>query len=162
MMERQNAYASVAFKKRGGAFRGSVPLGDLALLPNDPAETMRVVTAIYQNALAEIKLWQDDAGALRKSRTPLPARKAWELGDILHRLNVDLAGQGCCIENLYNHLERHASISSKRAGGFITFRRYVPDAELIPVSLKWNNIMKTVKSTSQAIAAGSYKGDGNV
>lgn len=161
-MERQDAYASVAFKKRGGAFRGSVPLGDLALLPNDPAETMRVVTAIYQNTLTDIKRWQDDAGTLRKSRTPLPARKAWELGDILHRLDADLAEQGCCIENLYDHLERHAGISPKRAGGFITFRRYVPDAELIPIGLKWNNIMKTVKSTSQAITAGSYREDSNV
>lgn len=154
-MGQQDAYASVEFNKRGGAFRGSVQMGDLALLPNDPAETMRAVTIIYQNALANIKSWQDDASALRKAKTPLPVRKAWELGDILHRLNTELAEQGCRLENPYDHLERHAGIPSKRATSFVTLRRYVPDKELVPKELQWNKIMKTVKSTSQAIVDGS-------
>lgn len=154
-MEMQDRYASVAFKKRGSGFRGSVPMGDLSLLSNGPAETMQAVTMIYQSALVDIKIWQKDAGELRKSKTPMTVRKVWELGDILHRLNADLAEQGCRIENLYDHLERHADISPKRASSFVTLRRYVDDAEMIPEGLQWNKILKTVKSTSQAIAHGS-------
>ena len=160
-MRRQDAYASVAFKKRGGAFRGSVPMGDLPLLSNDPAETMREVTVIYQNALADIKRWQRDASKLRKSKTPMTVRKVWELGDILHRLNGDLAEQGCRIENLYDHLERHADISPKRASSFVTLRRYVSDVDLIPENLQWNKVLKTVKSTSQAIANRSHSEGSN-
>lgn len=154
MMEMHDRYASVAFKKRGGAFRGSVPMGDLILLTNGPAETIHVVTIIYQNALADIKRWQKEASELRKSKTPLTVRKVWELGDVLHQLNNDLAEQGCRIENLYDHLERHADISPKRASSFVTLRRYVPDAELIPEDLHWNKILKTVKTASLAIADG--------
>ena len=156
MMERQSAYASVAFKKRGGAFRGSVPVGDLSLLPNDPAETMREVTAIYQNALDDIKRWQKDASELGKSKRPMTVRKVWELGDILHHLNASLTELGCHLENPYDHLERHAGIPAKRASSFVTLRRYVADAELIPENLQWNKILKTVKSTSLAIADGSF------
>ena len=156
MMEWQGTYASVAFKKRGGAFRGSVPVGDLSLLPNDPAETMREVTAVYERALDDIKRWQKDASELRKSKTPMTVRKVWELGDILHHLNTSLAELGCQLENPYDHLERHAGIPTKRASSFVTLRRYVAYAELIPENLQWNKILKTVKSTSLAIADGSF------
>ncbi len=147
-------YASVAFKKHGGAYQGSVPLSDLALLPNDPADTMRAVTGIYEAALLDIKRWQREAKSLRQSRTPMSVRKAWELGDVLHRLNTNLAGHGCQLENLYDHLEHHAGLPPKRATSFVTLRRYVDDADVIPQQLQWNRIMKTVKATSQAIAAG--------
>ncbi len=154
-MDAQIRYANVEFKKRGNTFRGSVPIGDLALLPNDPADTMNKATLIYQNAVMEINGWHQDADALRKARTPMPVRKVWELGDILHRLTAGLAQQGCRVENLYDHLERHAGIPSKRASSFVTLRRYVDDVEMIPHELQWNRILKTVKSTSQAIADGS-------
>ena len=155
-MRTQDGYASVAFKKRGSTFRGSVPIGDLALLPKGSAETMQEATIIYQDALADIRRWQNDANILRKLRTPMTVRKVWELGDILHRLNSDLAEQGCRIENLYNHLERHANISPKRASSFVTLRRYVADVELIPEDLQWNKILKTVRSSTIAIADGSF------
>ena len=155
-MEAQDDYANVAFKKSYDGFRASVPIGDLARLPNDPAETMRAAVVVYQQTLAEIRRWQADATALRRAKTPMSVRKAWELGDIIHRLNIKLAEQGCRLENPYGHLEQHAGISRKRISGFITLRRYVSDAELIPEKLQWNRVLKTVKSTSQAIAAGSY------
>lgn len=159
MTEQRTVYASVAFREHTeGQFRGSVPLGDLALLSDDPAETMRSVAVIYQDALNEIKRWQEDAKPLRQSKTPLSARKAWELGDILHRLNDGLAEHGCCLENPYGHFEQHAGIPYKRAGDFVTFRRYVPAMELIPKDLKWSSVIKTVKSSGQAIAAGTTQG----
>ncbi len=116
--------------------------------------TMRAVTILYETALTEIKQWQREAKSLRLSRTPMSVRVAWELGDILLRLNAGLAEQGCQVENLYDHLERHAGLSPKRASSFVTLRRYVDDADLIPEELQWNRILKTVKATSQAISAG--------
>ena len=145
--------ASVAFKRRGGAYQGSVPLKDLALLRNDPAETMHAVSTIYRMALREIRQWQRDAESVRQSKMPLSARKAWELGDIVHRLNADLAEHSCRLENLYDHLARHAGTSSWLSQ-YVTLRRYVNDKEAIPQSLKWNSIAKKVKPAGQAIAAG--------
>lgn len=156
-MEDRITYASVAFRKHGETYLGSVPMGDLALFPKDPAETMRAAAGVYQTALAEISRWQADAHALRQAKTPLPVRKAWELGDIIHRMNGGLAELGCLLENPYDHLEQHAGLPSRRISGFVTLRRYVPDAELIPEGLPWNRILKTVKSTGLAIAAGSYE-----
>ena len=154
MSEDRSTYANVEFRKRGGAYQGSVPLGDLPLLTRDPAATMSAVTALYRAAVADIGRWQDDVKALRQSRTPMPVTKAWELGDILHSLNADLAEHGCRIDKIYEHLERHAGLSSKRASSFVTLRRYVDDPTIIPPELQWNRILKTVKTTSQAIAAG--------
>ena len=154
MTENRSAYANVEFRKRGGAYRGSVPLGDLPLLTGDPAATMSAVAALYQAAVADIGRWQADAKVLRQSRTPMPVIKAWELGNILHSLNVALAKHGCKIDKIYEHLERHAGLSSKRASSFVTLRRYVDNPAIIPPELQWNRILKTVKTTSQAIAEG--------
>lgn len=154
MTDDRQTYANVNFRKRGGAYQGSVPLGDLPLLAGDPAATMSAVTELYQKALADIRRWQTDAKKLRQSKTPMSAAKAWELGNILHSLNADLAKHGCRIDKIYEHLERHVGLSSKRASSFVTLRRYVGDPAIIPPQLQWNRILKTVKTTSQAIAAG--------
>lgn len=154
--ESNTPLAALEFKKRDGTYRGSVPVGDLALLPNDPAETMRIVTVIYQNTLGEIRRWQQEAQVLRRSKTPLSARKAWKLGDIVSRLEADLAKHSCRVDGLYAHLARHAGTPGW-LGSFCTFRRYVDDLEAIPENLKWNSIAKRAKAAGQAIAAGHYQ-----
>ena len=145
--------AALEFKKRGGNYRGSVPVGELVLLPNDPAETMRTVTTVYQSALDEIRQWQQETEALRRSKTPLSARKAWELGEIVRRLEADLEKHSCRIDGLYDHLARHAGTPGW-LGTFCTFRRYLDDPESISENLKWNSIAKRAKAAGQAIAAG--------
>ena len=145
--------AALEFKKHGGAYRGSVLLDELALLPDDPATTMRAVTLIYQTALSEIRQWQKETQAMRRSKTPLTARRAWQLGDIICRLEADLEQHSCRLNGLYDHLARHAGTSAW-LGSFRTFRRYVNDPEAIPENLKWNIISKRSKAAGQAIAAG--------
>lgn len=151
MTNRKKSCATVAFKRRGAAYQGSVALQDLELLRNDPAETMRVATGIYQRTLAEIRQWQRDAKSLRQLQTPLSAKKAWELGDIVHRLEADLAEHACRLENLYDHLTRHAGTSAWLSQ-YVTFRRYISNVEAIPDGLKWNSIAKTAKSAGLSIA----------
>ncbi len=153
MSEGRGPLAALDFKKRGGTYRGSVPVGELALLPDDPAETMRTVTAIYQSALDEIHQWQQETQALRRSKTPLSARRAWQLGDIVYRLESDLEQHSCRIDGLYDHLAQHAGTPCW-VGSFHTFRRYADDPESIPENLKWNSIAKRAKTAGQAIAAG--------
>lgn len=155
MTTENGAQASVAFTKRGSAYRASAPLSDLALLSNDPAQTMRKATETYEAALTEIRQWQQDVKALRSSRIPLSASKAWELGDIVYRLNADLASHGCRLENLYDHLERHAKLPPKWLTQYVTLRRYIHDVESIPVEIKWNSIMKSVRSASLAMSSDS-------
>ena len=153
MTKEKEARAKVSFKRRGISYQGSVSLQDLDLLQDDPAESMRKVTRIYERTLNEIKQWQLDARALQLSRTPLSARKAWELGDIVHRLQTEFADHGCKLENLYDHLARHAG-TSEWLGRFVTFRRYVNSAEAIPDGLKWNGIAKKSRTAGLSIAAG--------
>lgn len=153
MTKNREAFAKISFKKRGNSYQGSVDLRDLALLPGDPAETMRVVTAIYEKALAEIRHWQRDVKTLRQSKTPLPAWKAWELGDIVHRLQADLSAHACQLENLYDHLARHAGTFGWLRQ-FVTFRRYVDNAGAIPDGLRWNSIAKRSRTAGLSIAAG--------
>ena len=153
LKKRKHLVANIMFKKRGGAYRGSAPLGDLALLRNDPAKTMRTVTGVYRRALLDIRQWQREVRSLRQSKIPLPAKKAWELGNVVHQLNVDLAAHGCRLDSVYDHMERHARLSPHLLGRFVTFRRYVHDVEAIPEHLKWNRVVRSVKSTGQAIDA---------
>ena len=149
----QEAYAGVAFRERGGDYRASAPLSDLALLRDDPAETLRAATDKYRSALGQIRQWQRDVESLRRSKTALPAKKAWELGNIVHKLDEELAKHGCQLEDPYGHLERHVGLSPKWLAQYITFRRYVEDVDAIPATLKWNSIMKSVRSAGEAIAS---------
>ena len=126
---------------------------DLPLLRDDPADTMRTVTAIYQVALKEISQWQQDTTALRLSGTALTGKQAWELGDIVQRLQADLAQHSCQLDGLYEHLARHAG-TTRWLKEYVTFRRYVEDVALIPEDLKWNSIAKKPKAAGQAISAG--------
>ena len=154
MTTSKDNYVLVAFKKQGDSYQGSAPIGDLALFRNDPAETMRSATEAYTKALSAIMEWQQDAKLLQSTRMPMSARKAWELGDIVHRLNEALAAHGCELENMYDHFESHLGLNRKWLSKYVTFRRYVEDQNAIPPALKWNSIEKVTKSAGQAIAAG--------
>ena len=140
--------------KRGGAYRGSTPIGDLALLGNDPAETMRTVTVIYKEALREIREWRRTAALLQSVRKPMFAECAWHLGDIVHRLESSLQAHGCRLDGLYEHLERHAGVSPKWISPFVTFRRYVASVDKIPDGLKWRRVAKAPKFFGKAISSG--------
>lgn len=153
MKEKEEGCAKVSFKRRGSSYQGSVALHDFDLLQDDPAETMRIETGIYEKSMREIRQWQLDARTLQQSRTPLSARKAWELGDIVHRLQIEFADHGCRLENLYDHLARHAG-TSEWLGRFVSFRRYVNSAETIPDGLKWNGVAKRPRTAGLSIAAG--------
>ena len=145
-------YVPISFKKRGGAYRGSVSLKHLAMLQDDPAETMSAATDIYVSTLREIKNWQSQVRELRSSKKALPARKAWDLGDIVYRMNTDLSERGCRLESVYDHLQRHAGLSPKWLGKFVTLRRYVEDSVNIPSELSWNRIRDSAKSFGRTIS----------
>lgn len=149
---------AVEFKKVGGAYRGSVQLRDLSKLRGDPADTLRAAADSYRESLMEIKQWRQEARALRENKTPLPARKAWQLGDILHRLHAQLMLRGCKLQSVYGHLHRHAGLHPKRAAEFATLRRYIDAVEMIPRGTTWRSIAGRVKLNAVAIA--SRAGDG--
>ena len=146
--------ASLSFIKRGSSYRASVPLKDLALFRGDPADVMAKATGIYNKALLDIKEWRQSANASYQSRESLSARQAWELGDIIHKLNEEFANIGCRLEDLYTHLKRHAGLSEYRSSRCVTLRRYVSKVDAIPVDLKWSSMEKSVKATAQVISAG--------
>ena len=150
--------ASVVFKRRNDTYQGSIPLSDLALLPADPSETMRAVANIYERALREIRSWQKDVKAIRQAKAMLSARKAWELGDIVYRLDDALAQYSCKLEDMYGHLSQHAK-TVKGLGRYVSFRRYLPDVSVIPEFLTWHSVEKKPKTAAQAIAAGMHTGN---
>ena len=153
LSEDRGPLAALKFKKHDGTYRGSVPLADLALLPNDPAETMHTVAEIYRHSLMEIHQWQRETQAMHQSKKPITARRAWQLGDIVYRLEADLKLHSCRLVDLYDHLARHAG-TTDWLGTFRTFRRYVEDPEAIPEKLLWNSIAKRPKAVGQAITDG--------
>lgn len=111
---------------------------------------MRAATDIYVAALKELRGWRQEAKMLQSLRKPLPAGKAWQLGDIVHRMNAGLSEHGCKLEGVYDHVHRHTGMSPKWLSRFVTLRRYVEDVEKIPSGLGWNRIRDSVKSACQS------------
>ena len=154
-MKGSKARITISFKRKGNLYRASASLSDLGSFNSDPAEIMKAASDAYKLALLEMKQWRKEFKALQQDRTPLMAKEAWELGDVLHRLHAKLATLGCRLEDPYGHLKRHAGVPQKWLGQFVTFRRYVNAQDSIPKELKWHTVAKTAKTAGLSIADGN-------
>jgi len=145
--------ASVTFKKRGKVYLGTVPLAHLAVLHGDPAVAMSTAASLYGDAIASIKQWQRDIRRSNGQRTPLLARKAWEVGDVVVRLHQELAMLGCSLENPYSQFLRHTGISPSSLSRFVTLRRHVEDPTSIPEALKWDDVRDSIGATASTLTS---------
>ena len=92
--------------------------------------------------------------AYRRSHTPTPARKIWELGDAIFKLNEELERVSLQIDGLYEHLVRDLTVKRKWLEKVIIFRRHLPDDNLIPESLNWGRCEKGTRKVAERLRVG--------
>lgn len=147
------ANASVVLEPRGEGFVASIPLAQLELLGDRPDERLQVACDAYGRTVAAIREVLADIEQLKSRRTPIPARKMWELGDAVVNLGAELEENSMEMEGLNDHLVRDLGINAKRMGTIVTFRRHLPEQEMIPESLGWSQCEKQARKVAEELRA---------
>ena len=153
-----NESVFVAFDPRETGFIASVPMKQFDALGERPEAVLKEASTAYGSAIEIMQSLLDDFDRLKSSRTAIPAQRVWELGDAVFHLVEDLARSSLEIDGLYDHLVRDLGIERGRLGKYrltraITFRRYLPDKDLIPKSLEWSRCEKNARGMAEQLVA---------
>ena len=145
--------ALVALEPRDEGFVASVPIAVLDRLGDKPETSLQTACNAYARAVGSMREVLAEIDQLKSRRTPIPARKMWELGDAVVALGNELEEGSMEIEGLSDHLVRDLGINGKRMGTIVTFRRHLPDRELIPESLGWSQCEKQARKVAEELKA---------
>ena len=144
-------FALVAFEPRDTGFISAVPVEHINCLGERPDLLWQGACEIYGCSIGAMRGLLADLVDLKRKRTPIPARKMWELGDAVLALVGDLEQNSMEPDGLNDHLARELGIKGKRLGTIVTFRRHLPDLELIPESLRWSQCEKQARKVAEEL-----------
>ena len=148
----------VAFDPREDGFIASVPMKQFDAVGERPEAVLEEASATYGSAIEVMQSLLDDFDQLKASRTAITAQRVWEFGDAVFHLVEDLGQSSLEIDGLYEHLVRDLGIERGRLGKYrltraITFRRYLPDKDMIPKSLEWSRCEKNARGMAERLVA---------
>ena len=143
--------ALIALEPRDEGFVSSVPISQLARLGDKPEVSLKVACDAYGRAIGAMREVLGDIDQLKSKRIPIPARKMWELGDAVVTLGVELEDCSMELDSINEHLVRDLGINAKRMGTIVTFRRHLPEKELIPESLGWSQCEKQARKVAEKL-----------
>lgn len=144
----------VAFEPRVDGFIAAAPLEQLDNLGARPEAVLQAASAVYGRAVAEMRAQLSAMAELKAQRQPITAQKCWELGDAILALVGRLTDMSLEVDGLYDHLTRDLGMKSKRLRTAITFRRHLPDKELIPASLRWSHCERGARKVAENLSRG--------
>ena len=145
--------ALIAVEPREDGFIASVPIAQLGRLGEKPEMSLQDACGAYGRAVGAMREVLADIDQLKSKRIPIPARKMWELGDAVVTLGFELEEDCMEVDGLNDHLVRDLGINGKRMGTIVTFRRHLPDKELIPESLGWSQCEKQARKVAEELKA---------
>jgi hypothetical protein len=123
----------------------------LELLGDRPDERLQVACDAYGRTVATIREVLADIEQLKSRRTPIPARKMWELGHAVVSLGAELEENSMEMDGLNDHLVRDLGINAKRMGTIATFRRHLPEQEMVPETLGWSQCEKQARKVAEEL-----------
>ncbi len=153
-VNRLSDLALVAFEPRYAGFVSSIPIAHLDYLGESPEIRLQQACEIYSRSIGAMRELLADLDKLKGKRIPIPARKMWELGDTVLALVAELEQSSMEPDNLNEQLVRDLGLNVKRLGTIVTFRRHLPDIELIPEFLGWSQCEKHARKVAQELKAG--------
>ena len=145
--------APIAVEPRDEGFVASVPLALLDRLGEKPEVALQTACDAYDRAVGLMRDVLEEIEQCKKQRTRIPARKMWELGDAVVNLGSEMEDGNMEIDSLNDHLVRDLGINAKRMGTFVTFRRHLPNGDVIPDSLGWSQCEKQARKVAEELKA---------
>lgn len=145
----------VSFKPRKDGFEGFLSLEGLVDSKSNPEMLLRKAAKLYGRHIYNMRLLVKKIDGFRTSRTPVPARKIWRLGNIIFNLKDNLAKISLQLDNLYDHLVRDLMVKRKWLEKVVIFRRYIANEKIIPKSVNWGQCEKGTRREAERINRGN-------
>lgn len=149
-----NKLTLVLFEPRNGAFIGFMSIEGLISIEGDPELVLRKAAKLYEHSIVMMRSLIAEMDAFRASRKPVPARKIWQLGNVIFEMREELERLSLQLDGFYDHLVRDLGVKRKWLEKVIIFRRYVPEEELIPQSLNWGRCEKGTRKVAERLRDG--------
>ena len=144
----------VSFEPINDKFRGYLSMEVALGSEKEPEILLQKATKIYENALKKMASIVSEIKKSRVNRTPVSARKIWQLGNVIFKLRDELEKIGLEIDGIYDHLPRDLEVKRKWLEKVIILRRYLPDIKLIPESLSWGRCEKSTRRKAERLRSG--------
>lgn len=145
----------VSFEPKRDGFDGSLSVEGLVNSKSNPEKLLNEATKLYGRYIYNMRLLIKEIAGLRASRTPVPARKIWGLGNSIFNLKKNLAKASLQLDNLYGHLVRDLMVKRKWLEKVVIFRRYIANEKVIPKSVNWGQCEKGTRKAAENISRGN-------
>lgn len=146
-----NQLAFITFDVSQQGIKTSLSMQGLLIIEGDLDTIIARATHIYKEALGEMSGLLREREQLISNRKRVSARLIWRIGDVIFRLNDDLAKLNLQIDDTYRHLTRDLELKRKWLEKVIIFRRYIPQIDLIPDTATWGAFEKGTRRKAQAL-----------
>lgn len=152
----KNEPTFVSFKKNQEEYNAFIAIDGFFLGNDDLESLLKKASTLYSSYISKMLALINIITAFRTSRRPLPARKIWQLGDLIFGLVNGLNGLSLQIDGIYDHLERDLNAKRKWLEKVIIFRRYIPEERMIPEHLNWGKCEKGTRRVAELIQKGIF------
>ena len=143
----------VSFKPRNDHFMGYVSIEVASNNEIDPEKLILRCTKIYEQTVGKMRKKLDQINTLKLSNKNIPARKVWELGNLIFKMQDSFRKANVNLDGVYDHLVRDLGVKKKWLEKVIILRRYVPKASVIPMSINWGYFDKSTRKKALALFA---------
>lgn len=144
----------VSFEPTKGEFRAFLSIDAAFAVDHDPETLVQEATGVYELLIDRMRSVVGEIKALRRTRTLVPARKVWQVGDLVFRLRGELATLGLQLDGVYDHLARDLGVKRKWLEKVIILRRYIEDIAIIPKELNWGRCEKGTARIARRLSDG--------
>lgn len=151
-----NTLSFISFEPMNQNFKAFLSVEGFISGDRDYELQLKKAIKVYSNSLMNMNIILDEINAFRKSRKLLPARKVWQLGDTIFKLQHNLSKLFFQLDGVYDHLVRDLGVKRKWLEKVIIFRRYLPDKNYIPQSLNWGRCEKGTRRVAEKLRKGLY------
>jgi len=144
----------ISFKPINDKFKGYLSIEVVFDGKKEPDKIINKATKIYKKNVEKMISIVDFTKKLRANHTLVPARKIWQLGNIIFKLKDELELLDLEIDGIYDHLTRDLKVKKKWLEKVIIFRRYIPDVNIIPEALNWGRFEKGTRRKAERLKSG--------
>ena len=149
----------VSFERDGGSYRAFIAIDGFLSSDDDLGSVLAHASSLYGSYVSRMRVLVDLIKSDRDRRRTVPARRVWQLGDLVFGLVERLSRMSLQIDGMYDHLERDLSVKRKWLEKVIIFRRYIPQETMIPERLNWGKCEKGTRRIAEMIQRGTLPGE---
>ena len=142
---KKNNLIGIVFDNKNGKIIPSVSFDELDLITDDINIPLKSAELVYNSSISKMKEIVLKNIALRKEKKSVPAILMWNFGNEIFKLIGKLSEINFRWDNLYESLIRDLGVSDTTLERVITFRRYVPDINIIPDDVNWGALKGSPK-----------------